>query len=294
MRLDSPPLDLPVRFFGDLLELTKPRITLLVLVTTSVGLMLALPHPSAPIILATLAGVVFAVGGVNALNMYLEREADGRMKRTRSRPLPAGRLEPAVAFWFGLTLALMGVTLVGIAVNGLSAFLVLLAVATYVLVYTPLKQVSPWALPVGAVPGAMPPLIGWTAATGRIELEGLILFAIVFLWQIPHFHAIGLFRKDEYADAGFKILPVVRDERATKRQIVISLGLLLPVSLSLYFLGGVGMTYLIGAAALGLLFLGNGLVGCRQPELAGWARRLFFVSLIYLSGIYGLLLLSAI
>lgn len=278
---------------SDIVELTKPRITLLVLFTTSVGLWLAPGIPSLFAIGAIMIGMAAAVGGVNALNMYLERDIDGRMTRTRNRPLPDGRLEPAIALWFGLALSVSGVALVAIHVNLLSAFLVLVAVATYVLVYTPLKQITTWALPIGAIPGAMPPLIGWTATTGSIDLGALVLFAIIFLWQLPHFHAIGLFRQEEYANAGLKILPVEKDEATTKIHIVIYLGMLLPISLLLYPLGVAGMSYLITALVFGALFLGTGLLGLRKKAGRKWARQLFFVSLIYLTGIYTVLFVTA-
>lgn len=270
----------------DVIELTKPRITLLVLFTSSVGLYLPSVPLRSSLVVSTLLGLVMAVAGVNALNMYLERDVDGLMSRTQNRPLPAGRLQPAVALWMGLALATAGIGLVGTQVNPLSGFLVTLAVATYVFLYTPLKQVTPWSLLIGAVPGALPPLIGWTAATGQIEWPGIILFGIIFLWQVPHFHAIGLFRQDEYAEAGFKILPVVGGVASTKRHIVVYLLLLLPVSLLLTPLGVTGPVYFYGAFSLGVGFLVMGLKGLVKSAGPPWARRLFVASLIYLTVLY--------
>lgn len=279
------------RLFADLIELTKPRITFLVLFTASVGLWVAPVRPSLPIVLATLGGLMLAVGGVNALNMFLERDTDGLMERTRHRPLPAGRLEPDISLWFGLALSLGGVALVAAMVNLLSAFLTLVAVMSYISLYTPLKRHSPWALHIGAIPGAMPPLIGWTAASGSIGAAGLSLFGIILLWQIPHFLAIALFRKEDYARAGIRVLPVIKSVRETKFQVLLSLFLLIPVSLLPVYFHIAGWTYLITAVVLNAFFLLVGLQGLWSKNIDSWARRLFLVSLLYLSVIYAVLLL---
>jgi len=277
----------------DLLALTKPRITFLVLFTASAGLWLAPVPISAWLVVGTLLGLTLAVGGVNALNMYLERDLDGLMTRTRNRPLPARRLDPDLALWFGLALSMAGIALTAAAANLLTGLLTLIAVVSYVTLYTPLKTKSPWALQVGAVPGAMPPLIGWAAATGSIGLPGIALFLIIFFWQTPHFLAIALFRQDEYKKAGIKVLPVASSLQTTRIQIVVGLSLLLPVSFLPVLLGVAGITYASAAAILGGIFFGVGLQGLwtEESKIDKWARLLFIVSLIYLTVLYALLFL---
>jgi protoheme IX farnesyltransferase len=192
----------------DLATLAKPRITMMVLITTLGGLVLAPGAPSLAIAAALLAGTAMIVASANALNMYLERDVDTRMERTRDRPLPAGRMDPGVALAFGVVLALVSVPLLTFAVNPLTAMLAVIAHLSYVYVYTPLKQRTPAAVWVGAVPGAMGPLLGWAAATGSVGLGGLALFGVMFFWQVPHFHAIATFRVDDYRNAGLKTLNV--------------------------------------------------------------------------------------
>ncbi|MDX1402699.1 MAG: heme o synthase [Kiloniellales bacterium] len=279
------------RILIDLLELTKPRVTFLVLFTATVGLWVAPQRPSLLVIFATLAGLSLAVGGVNALNMFLERDTDGLMERTRARPLPAGRLEPTISLWFGLALSLGGVAVMAALVNLLSGLLTLVAVMSYISLYTPLKQHSPWALHVGAIPGAMPPLIGWTAASGSLGAGGFALFGIIFLWQIPHFLAIALFRKEDYARAGIRVLPVIKSLRETKIQMIVSQVLLVPVSLLPVYLGIAGSMYLVAAIILNVMFLIVGLQGLRATQIESWARRVFLMSLIYLSVLYAVLLI---
>lgn len=284
----------PHSFFLSLIELTKPRITLFVLFTCSVGIWLAPVYLSMQCMLATLAGLAAAVGGVNALNMYLERDVDALMARTQNRPLPTGRLQPRVALCLGIILSGIGVIALGIAANLMAATLTLIAVVSYVLLYTPLKQFTPSALYVGAVPGALPPLIGWTAVMGSIDLAGLVLFAIMFLWQIPHFLAIALFRKQDYVQAGLLTLPTVKGDRATKIQIVLSLVSLIPISLVLVPLQMADNFYSFTALVLGLFFLLVGVQGFFTKQTETWAKKLFFVSLIYLTGLFGVLLVSVL
>jgi protoheme IX farnesyltransferase len=227
-------------------------------------------------------GTVLIVAGANALNMYIEREIDGRMDRTKDRPLPAGRLAPRVALWFGVALSVAAVPILAIGVNLTTALLAVLAHLSYVLAYTPLKQRSPAALLVGAVPGAMPPLLGWTAATGSVGWGGLVLFGILFFWQVPHFLAISIFRKDDYARAGLKVLPNTAGLRATKHSIVRYLLALVAVSLLLVPLGVERRGYLLWAGLLGAMFFGWGCYGLRDAAGARWARSLFAVSIVYL------------
>ncbi|HKQ68101.1 MAG TPA: heme o synthase [Polyangiaceae bacterium] len=267
---------------SDLVALAKPRITALVITTTAGGLWLAPVKIGALTIALTLVGTVFIVAGANALNMYLERAVDARMDRTRDRPLPAGRLSPKVALWFGVLVSVIAVPILAIGVNAVTALLAVLANLSYVLAYTPLKQRSHHALLVGAVPGAMPPLLGWTAATGQIGAGGLVLFAILFLWQVPHFLAISIFRRDDYARAGLLVMPNVVGVRATKHGIVRYLFALVAVSLLLVPLGVEGRGYLVGAGVLGIAFFGWGCYGLAEGAGNRWARSLFAVSIVYL------------
>src|SRR5438552_3753678 len=195
---------------SDLLALAKPRITALVVFTTASGLWLAPRGVPARTVVFTLVGTVLIVAAANVLNMYLERDSDALMKRTMNRPLPAGRMDPQLALRFGLALAAVSVPLLTFAVGPLPGLLASVALVSYVLLYTPLKRYTAAALLVGAVPGAIPPLIGWTAATERLDLPGVLLFAVMFLWQVPHFLAITLFRREEYARAGL----VVQDRKS--------------------------------------------------------------------------------
>ncbi len=270
----------------DFLALIKPRITLMVICTTLGGLYLA-PGARDPRIVAILVlGTVLVVGGANTLNMYLERDSDALMRRTRNRPLPAGRLRPRTALWFGVALGAIAVPLLAVAINPLTGALGLLALLGYVLVYTPMKRRSPWALVVGAVPGAIPPLMGWTAATGRLDLPGLLLFGVLFFWQMPHFLAIALYSTDDFARGGIRTVPIVDGVEAAKRQVVIWLAALVPTSLLLVPCGIAGAPYLVAAAAGGAVFFAWGIYGLRAAAGRAWARSLFLVSLVYLTTLF--------
>jgi heme o synthase len=278
---------------SDLLALAKPRITALVLITTAGGYWLA-PVKAGPLVATlTIIGTILIVAGANALNMYIERDIDGRMERTKGRPLPAGRLAPRVALWFGVGLSVAAVPILAIGANATTALLAVLANLSYVLAYTPLKQRSHWALLVGAVPGAMPPLLGWTAATGTIGAGGLVLFGILFLWQVPHFLAISIFRKEEYARAGLKVMPNTLGLRATKHSIARYLFALLAVSLLLVPLGVERGGYTVLASTLGAIFLGWGCWGLREDAGARWARSLFGISILYLVLLFCALIVGA-
>jgi heme o synthase len=204
----------------DLLALTKPRITTIVLATGGAGMALAPGTIDRPQLLLSLVGTVLVVSAANALNMWWEREIDGKMRRTAQRPLPSGRMGDSAALLFGLLLGAVSVPML-FAVNAATGALGLLALVSYVAIYTPLKQHSPFALQVGAVPGAIPPLLGWTSVTGHLDTSGLVLFAIMFLWQIPHFVAISLFRAEDYARAGLKVHAVARGVRSSKATILV-------------------------------------------------------------------------
>ncbi|HXN81972.1 MAG TPA: heme o synthase [Myxococcales bacterium] len=280
---------------GDLLALAKPRITALVVFTTASGLWLAPRGLSAAGVALTLVGTVLIVAGANTLNMYLERDSDALMARTAGRPLPAGRMDPAVALRFGIALSVLSVPLLTFAVGPLPGLLASIALVSYVLLYTPLKRRSATALLVGAIPGAIPPLIGWTAATGRLDLPGVLLFATMFLWQVPHFLAITLFRKGEYARAGLVVQPnEPGGERAARANIVRYTVALVGVSLLFVPIGVAGRLYLVTALVAGAAFLGYGLLGLRENAGTRWARNLFFLSLVYLTALFAVLMVDRI
>jgi protoheme IX farnesyltransferase len=268
---------------ADLAQLTKPRITAMVLFSAAGGLFLAPAAVPAATVGFLLVGTALVVASANVLNMYLERDLDARMERTRHRPLPAGRLRPEVALWFGAALGLLSLPFLSLGVNLVTGLLGLVSFVLYVAVYTPMKQRSPVALVIGAVPGAMPPLMGWTAATGRLELPGLLLFAILFFWQLPHFLAITLYRTEELSRAGYKVTAQRRGAFAAKVRIVLYLAALYPVSLLLYPLGLAGPLYLFTAVLAGAAFFAVGLYGLRAAAGPRWARALFLVSLVYLT-----------
>ncbi|HEY8076260.1 MAG TPA: heme o synthase, partial [Labilithrix sp.] len=213
----------------DWVTLAKPRITLMVVITAAGGLFLSRRAQgledgaralTSGAVFATLFGTALIVAGANALNMYLERDVDRRMDRTKNRPLPAGRMPPRAALWFGVVTSALAVPILAIGANALTALLAVIANLLYVFAYTPLKQHSHYALHVGAIPGAIPPLLGWTAGTGRIDAPGAVLFAILFLWQIPHFVAIAMFRRADYARAGLVVMPNVVGDLASRHTIV--------------------------------------------------------------------------
>ncbi len=276
-----------------LLQLTKPSVTRLVLVTTLCGAAAA-PGPIDLLLLVTaLVGTALVVGAANTLNMYLERDTDALMERTRNRPLPSGRLTPEVALWFGLALSVAGLSLLSFAVNALTGLLAAIALISYVLLYTPLKRVAPIALYVGAIPGAIPPLLGYSALAGELGLEGLLLFGILFVWQLPHFVAIAIFRQAEYERAGLQVLPVRRGLAAAKLEMVVQLVVLLAVSLLPVKFGIGGAAYAVVAALAGLGLLGWGLMGLRASAGVSWARSLFFASMPYLVIVFGAFVLTA-
>jgi protoheme IX farnesyltransferase len=278
---------------SDLLQLAKPRITALVVFTTAIGLWLA-PHGLPPLTIGlTLVGTVLIVAAANVLNMYLERDSDALMARTMNRPLPAHRMEPGLALRFGIALAAVSVPLLTFAVGALPGLLASIALVSYVLLYTPMKRQSAAALLVGALPGAIPPLIGWTAATERLDLPGVLLFAVMFLWQVPHFLAITLFRKEEYARAGLIVQPnEPGGEREARANIVRYTVALVGVSLLFVPIGVARGGYLAVALLLGGAFLGYAVIGLRRSAGPRWARNLFLLSLLYLPLLFAALLLD--
>lgn len=273
-----------VQVARDLFALTKPRITALVLATEAAGAYLAPGHVGARTQCLAIAGTALIVGSANTLNMWWERDIDARMARTRGRPLPAGRLSADVALGFGLALALVSVPML-FMVNVATALLGLAALVSYVAVYTPLKPHTHLALLVGAVPGAIPPLLGWATVTGTIGLGGLLLFGVLFLWQIPHFAAITIFRTEDYRRAGLQVVSVQHGERAARETIALYTFLLVAASLLFVPFGLSGPYYTIAATVLGAMFLAlalRGLRGGAQFDANRWAKRVFAFSVIYL------------
>jgi protoheme IX farnesyltransferase len=237
--------------------------------------------------LVALAAAAAIIGAANALNCYFERDLDGFMERTRTRPLPMRRLAPVVAIWTALVLVAVGLPALVVATNPVTAILAMTALGLYAFVYTPMKQVSTLALWVGAVPGAIPPLMGWTAVRGRMEVGGLVLFAVLFFWQLPHFIAIGIFRREDYERAGHKALPSHISDVAAKVHIVVWTAALIASSIAVYVLHVAGVVYLTVAIAVGAWVGIVAVQGFWKP--AGdvvWARRLFFTTLWYLTALF--------
>lgn len=277
----------------DYIELTKPRITWLILMSTAIGYYFG--HRGAWSIVAmlhTLIGTGLIASGTAALNQWYEREADRHMRRTQARPLPSGRIRPNQALLFGIALAVVGGLELALGVNWLSAALGIFTLAAYLFLYTPLKQMTWWSTTVGAFPGAMPPLIGYAAAAGKLTAEAWVLYAILFLWQFPHFYAIAWMYREDYSRAGIKMLPVVEpDGHSTSRQILIYSVLLIPISLLPKWMGMTGSIYTVGAVALGLSFLYAGIrVSLDRTRLQ--ARKVLLASVVYLPVLYGLMVID--
>lgn len=267
----------------DFFELTKPRIVVMVLITTFVGFYLGISDTGDYVgLFHTLLGTALVAGGTLALNQVMEREADAKMERTKTRPLPDGRLQPLEALMFGALITIGGLVYLVLLVNPLSALVTSAIVISYLLVYTPLKMKTSLCMVVGAVPGALPPVIGWAAIRGTIDLEAWVLFAIMFLWQMPHSLAIGWLYREDYARAGFQLLPVLDPEgKSTGRQVISNCLALLAVGLIPTLIGFTGAIYFFSALALGLMFLWYG-VGLARSCSREAARRLLFASLVYL------------
>lgn len=277
----------------DVASLAKPRLSLLVLATTAGGAWLAPGAMPAFRLALTLVSTMGVVASANAFNCWLERDSDAHMTRTATRPLAAGTLDERIALAFAFATLALSLPVLAWAANPLTALLGAIAFVSYVGIYTPLKQRSWTAMLVGAVPGALPPLMGWTAATGSVDQPGLVLFAIMFLWQIPHFIAIAIFRKDEYERAGIRVLPLVVGDRAAALHGVVYAAVLLPVSLLLTPMRVAGGLYFGVALAGGIVFLAMTLMGLRPSADVKWARSLFGISLLYLTGLFAALLLDA-
>ncbi|HVF86082.1 MAG TPA: heme o synthase [Pyrinomonadaceae bacterium] len=274
-------------------QLTKPRITLFIVLTAAAGFCLGTKGALDYALLAhTLFGVALLSSGIATLNQYMERDLDGRMRRTAARPLPAGKLRPFDAFVFGVALTATAEAYLALVVNPLTALLGLSVIVGYLFCYTPLKTRTSLSTVVGAFPGAMPPLVGWAAANNAIGVEAWTLFAILFLWQFPHFLAIAWMYREDYARAGIVMLPVVEPEGLrTGQQIVIWALLLLPVSLMPTALGTSGAIYFFGAIVLGLLYIASSVAAAVSLSRRN-ARRVLLASVLYLPVLFGLMVFN--
>lgn len=277
----------------DYLELTKPRVTWLILMSTLVGYWYGAPDGIRwLVVFHALLGTALIASGTFTLNQWFERDADARMRRTAQRPIPTGRVSPRAALIFGLALSIFGFAELYFGANPLTAWLGLFTEASYLCLYTPLKQRSWHSTTVGSIPGAMPPLLGFAAAAGKLTAEAWILYAILFLWQFPHFYAIAWLYREDYGRAGIRMLPVVEpDGSSTARQILIASLVLLPVSIVPSWLDMTGGLYSTGALLLGLMFVYSGFRLARERTLIR-ARGVLMASVIYLPSLYALMLLD--
>jgi heme o synthase len=278
----------------DYLELSKARIVMLVLITTAAGYLIGNTGPIDWVaFFHALFGTALVAAGTNALNQYVEREHDRKMKRTRLRPVPDGRISPRAALFFSASIAILGTLYLGLATNWLTAGLGALTLVSYIFVYTPMKRVTNLCTIVGAIPGAIPPVMGWVAATGSIDPGAWLLFAILFFWQMPHFMAISWIYREDYARGGFAMLAVEdKDGSATARQAVIWALALLPISLFPYQLHIAGAVYFFGALLGGIAFIAAAFAFWRQRDNRS-AKKLFMVSNLYLMTVMILLVVSA-
>jgi len=272
------------------LELTKPRIAFMLVLTSAAGFYLGTAKGFDVMLFTnSMIGIALLAFGVATLNQVWERKTDALMERTAKRPLPTQKLSVAEALAFGVLLCIVAEIYLAYLVNGLTAILGLTVIVGYVFLYTPLKTRTSASTAIGAIPGAMPPLMGWTASANEISLGAWALFALLFLWQFPHFLAIAWMYKEQYAKAGILMLPVIEPEgKITARQIVIFTIILLPVSLAPFFLGFAGWIYLVGASVLGIWFLAQSLKTARAKSVEQ-ARKLLLVSVLYLPLIFALM-----
>ena len=288
----KPELSRPARLAA-YLELTKPRITMLVVLTAAAGFCLGSSNGIDYVGLLNMSvGIALLSSGIATLNQYIERDTDGLMRRTEGRPLPAGKLAPAQALIFGSLLSLIATLYLWVLINPLTALLGVATFASYLFVYTPLKTRTTLSVVLGAFPGAVPPLIGWTAATGQVTVAALILFAILFLWQFPHFLAIAWMYREDYARAGIKMLPVVEpDGKVTGQQIITYTAMLVPVSLLPALIGLAGTIYFAGALAIGLVFFYYS-VRAARGRTSWQARQLLLASVLYLPVLFALMVIN--
>jgi protoheme IX farnesyltransferase len=277
---------------ADYIDLTKPKVQSLLLLTT-VATMEVAGSPSLGRVLLTCIGGYLSAGGAGAVNHYWDRDIDARMKRTADRPVPSGRVSPGAALTYGIGLATLSFVLMSLTINVLAASLALAGFVGYVGVYTMwLKRRTAQNIVIGGAAGAMPPLVAWAATRGTLSWTAIYLFAIVFYWTPPHFWALSLLMKDEYAEVGIPMLPVVRGERETRRQILLYSGLLYAVTQLPFCAGGFGVVYLIGSIALGLAFLAGAWMLYRRADRRS-ALRLYLFSMLYLAALFGVMVLDA-
>ena len=276
----------------DYLELSKSRIVFMVVITTASGYLFAAKHVDPFLMIHALIGTALVAAGTNALNQYVERDHDAKMNRTRMRPLPAGRITPTAALVFSAAIAIAGTVYLGLLVNWLTALLGAFTLTSYIFVYTPLKRVSTICTIIGAVPGAVPPLMGWTAATNDLAAGGWIVFGILFFWQLPHFMAISWIYREDYARGGYVMSSVVDDAgTSVARQAVFYSLALLTVSVMPWFLGLSGVAYLIGATVCGAVMLAMSVRFFFDRGVRA-ARSLFMVSNLYLLTVMLLLVVN--
>jgi protoheme IX farnesyltransferase len=281
----------------DYVQLLKPRVMTLVVFSGIAGLVVA-PGALHPVLAAVaILCIAISAGAAGAINMWYDRDIDAVMARTKRRPIPMGRVEPAEALAFGVVLSIFPVMLMGLAVNWVAAALLALATLFYVFVYTVwLKRRTPQNIVIGGAAGAFPPMIGWAAVTGSVDPGGLLLFGLIFMWTPPHFWALSLYRCEDYARVGVPMLPVVSGKAATKRQMLLYTVLLLPIGVLPWPMGIAGPLYGLAALALGLAFVGHAVRVLRAPEADGAdnaaAKRMFKFSLTYLFGLFGLMMLD--
>jgi len=275
-------------------ELTKPRIAFMLVLSSSAGFYLGSRSPIDPaLFLNSMIGIALLAFGVATLNQFIERKTDAVMNRTANRPIPTGRVTPTEALTFGLAQTIVSLVYLYVLVNPLTAYLGVIVIVGYVLLYTPLKTRTSVSTAIGAIPGAMPPLMGWTAAANEVTIGGWALFAMLFLWQFPHFFAIAWMYRDDYAKAGIKMLPVVEsDGRITARQIILFSLMLAPVSLAPFFLGFAGPFFLAGAVLLALWFLVESYRAARARTPLK-ARRLLLCTVLYLPLLLGLAVIDS-
>jgi protoheme IX farnesyltransferase len=277
---------------ADYIALLKPRVMSLVVFTGFVGVWLAPGHLHPFLAAVAVLCIAVAAGAAGAINMWYDRDIDAVMRRTRARPLPAGRMAPGEALGFGTALAVGSVLVMGLALNWAAAALLAFTIAFYVFVYTAwLKRRTPQNIVIGGAAGAFPPMVGWTAVTGDIGLASVLLFALIFFWTPPHFWALALYRADDYEKAGVPMLPVVAGAAETKRQMMAYTLLLWPLALAPYFVGLAGSFYLVGAGVLSFLFTAAAVAVLRDPTDAA-AKRMFGFSILYLFALFALLVVD--
>jgi protoheme IX farnesyltransferase len=280
---------------GDYIALMKPRVMSLVVFTALVGLLLA-PGQLHPVIgFAALLCIAVGAGAAGALNMWYDADIDARMARTAARPIPRGRITCGEAVGFGLTLAVFSVVLLGLLVNVLAAALLAFTIFFYVAIYTVwLKRSTPQNIVIGGAAGALPPIIGWTAASGSLAIEPILLFLVIFFWTPPHFWALSLYRREDYARAGVPMLPVVAGEQETRRQILLYTLILAPLGVTPWLLGHAGLVYGVTAAAMGAIMIALALRVRKERVRYNASKRLFAFSILYLFLLFAMLLVDRI